>query len=207
MQTSILQLCNSPFSLFAVSLWPLIWLDYITHFSPELSLGTCSAQFRWLINFFRFFTLRSCSWLLDYYFYCDHLVKKLLSICLLQIVSSALISNSNKSDLISCFSALSSISCHLRITVSLDLGYVKLILTQVRTSVVWLNVFQLSIQMKLNSIFILLNRVEEGDYYGEDKVCPREKYWQVELIILGHGINRTWDWCNTNKNGYGRNKK
>ena len=79
--------------------------------------------------------------------------------------------------------------------------------TQVRTSVVWLNVFQLNIQMKLNSMFILLNRAEEGDYYVEDKVCPREKYWQVELSILGHGINRTWDCCNTNKSGYGRNKK
>ena len=47
---------------------------------------------------------------------------------------------------------------------------------------------------KLENIEVqLIKQVEEGDYDVEGKLWCREKYWQVQLFTLSHGMNSTWD--------------
>ena len=53
----------------------------------------------------------------------------------------------------------------------------------------------------------MIEQVEESDYDVEGKLWCREKYCQVQLSTLSHGINSTWDWYSTNRRGYRGKKK
>ena len=43
---------------------------------------------------------------------------------------------------------------------------------------------------KLENVEVqLIEEVKEGNYYSEGKLWSREKYWQVQLFTLTHGMN------------------
>ena len=53
----------------------------------------------------------------------------------------------------------------------------------------------------------LIEKVQESNYDLEGKLWCREKYWKAELFTLSHGMNSTWDWYSTNRNGYRKKKQ
>ena len=52
----------------------------------------------------------------------------------------------------------------------------------------------------------LIEKVQEGNYHLKGKLRCREKYWQVQLFTLFHGMNSTWDYYSTNRKGYRKKK-
>ena len=52
----------------------------------------------------------------------------------------------------------------------------------------------------------LIEQVQERNCDFEGRLCCREKYWQVQLFTLSHGMNSTWDWYTANRKGCRKKK-